>query len=73
MAKEDLKKLLIQLFGDPALHDQVRKNGWEGLGFNLSPDEIDMLKRRDTEALRNYLQGDAVRMTNVAPWLPTKE
>jgi hypothetical protein len=71
MAKEDLKKVLIRLFGDPDLHEQVRKNGWEGLG--LSEQEIEMLTNRDSKALTEYLKEESVHLQAVGYWLPKKE
>ena len=71
MSKQNLTNLLIQLFGDPALYERIRKGGWDGLG--LEPDEIKMLEDRDGDALSNYLGSDASKMVIVKYWLPKKE
>jgi len=71
MSKDNLAKVLTQLFGDPALFDRVRSQGWGGLG--LEPDEIKLLEDRDGEAIKAYLGQDASKMVIVHYWLPKKD
>ncbi|GMU63867.1 MAG: hypothetical protein AMXMBFR36_01410 [Acidobacteriota bacterium] len=71
MSKDNLAKVLTQLFGDPALFERVRQNGWGGLG--LEPNEIKMLEERDSDGLNDYLGQDASKMVIVQHWLPKKE
>jgi hypothetical protein len=71
MAREDLKQLLIRLFGDPALHEQVREKGWEGLG--LSDDEVKLLSQRDCDQIRAYLGADSAKIVCVGYAIPEKK
>lgn len=71
MARDDLKRLLIQLFGDPALHEQIREKGWDGLG--LSDEEIKLLSTRDCDQLRTYLGSDSAKIVCVGYALPEKK
>lgn len=71
MSKANLTQILIQLFGDPALYDKFRSNGWKDLGLDDS--EIDMLERRDGAALKQYLQEEGAKLVLIAHWLPKKE
>lgn len=71
MAKEDLKRLLIRLFGDPELHELIRQKGWEGLG--LSDDEVKLLASRDCDQIRSYLGSDSAKIVCVGYALPEKK
>jgi hypothetical protein len=72
MARKDLVRLLIQLFGDPALHEEIRKNPEAALGkLGLSKKERELLASRDESAIREYLGKDSQKILIVASWLPT--
>lgn len=68
MAKDDLKKLLIQLFGDPDLRRKIEAEGWSG--FGLSEEEIALLNERDHSKISAYLGADAAKLIIVTHWLP---
>lgn len=73
MARSDLVNLMIRLFGDPALFEQVRKDGWGSLQAGLTQEEIDLLEARDPEKLKAYLGADSAKMVTIIHWLPKKE
>lgn len=74
MAKKDLVRLLVQLFGDPNLHDRIRKNPHAELAkLGLSKRERELILSRDEKALRTYLGKEAARLTIVIQWMPTDE
>lgn len=72
MAKKDVVRLLIQLFGDPALHDEIRKNPEVALAkLGLSKKERELLASRDENAIREYLGKESQKILIVGSWLPT--
>jgi hypothetical protein len=73
MAKSDLVRLMIRLFGDPELFEQIRKSGWESLQAGLTQEEVDLLNTRDPEKLKKYLGADSTKILTVLHWLPNKE
>jgi hypothetical protein len=73
MAKSDLVNLMLRLFGDPALFEQVRKDGWASLQPGLTQEEIDLLEARDPDKLKAYLGADSAKILTILHWLPKKE
>jgi hypothetical protein len=56
MAKKDVVRLLVRLFGSPKLHGNYRKNPDQVLtAAGLSPKERALLKSGDEKAIRAYL------------------
>ena len=71
MAKKDLVRLLIQLFGDPQLHEQIRKDPEAALGkLGLTKKEIELFQSKDEKAIRDYVGREASKMTIVTNWMP---
>jgi hypothetical protein len=65
MAKKDVVRLLVRLFGDPALHAKMSKDAGKVLASaKLSPKERELVLSGDAEAIRAYLGDDTVK-TNV--------
>jgi hypothetical protein len=71
MAKKDLVRLLIQLFGDPQLHERIRKDPEAALGkLGLTKKEIELFQSKDEKAIRDYVGREAGKMTIVTNWMP---
>jgi len=71
MAKKDLVRLMIQLFGDPQLHEQIRKDPAAALKkLGLTQKEIELFQSRDEKAIRAYVGREASKVTIVTNWMP---
>ena len=62
MAKKDLVRLLVRLFGDPAHLDKVKKNPAKTLAAaSLSPAERDLVLSRNDAKIRAYLGSEGAK------------
>jgi hypothetical protein len=62
MAKKDLVRLLVRLFGDPAHLDKVKKNPAKALAAaGLSPAERDLVMSRNDAKIRAYLGSEGAK------------
>jgi len=62
MAKKDVVRLLVRLFGDPALLERLTKDPAKALkSTKLSAKERELLASADSEAIRDYLGRDKVK------------
>jgi hypothetical protein len=62
MAKKDLVRLLVRLYGDPKLHERLKKDPAKVLGAaGLSAKEQALLRSADAGALREYLGAESAK------------
>ncbi len=72
MAKRDLVKLLVRLYGEPKVKARFEKDARKTMkGAKLSAKEQELLASGDEKAIREYLGQDAAKAAIIKSFLAT--